>query len=529
MATSSSSSMFPPAMREAITEGEMPGGEGGKVALMRGMPSGTTEQGASPRAMAPRGMEAKGATALNTTAAGGMPRKIMRSEPAGAVVLAREAASAGVAEISAAAAAIGVAGWGRVHPTLPGIWTWSDNLWVGADVRTRGLELICEANGSGIVRFKLIQQSLASLGGTGCERDDYWAWDHAGSCAVSGQALQFSVSGQYSLTYPNGWISGTCNPSLNTSNPISDLIEFPFWQVVGTGTATRLDLSPPASWGTWALPNMALSRLGGVATWSPWDTLDGYCIDGVAVSSWGPERLDVFTVSGDGAMWHRAWFGTVWTDWESLGGACISAPAAVSWGPNRIDAFVIGPDHALYHQWWDSTKWSGWAEKLGGYCLYGVTAVSRGTNQLDVFVIGPDRAIWHKAFDGSTWSDWGRIDSSCISAPAAAATSNWIDLYVLGDDHAVYHNAWHDAAWHGWFSLGGYGEYGVAATTWPDVYTIGGDGALYRNIWTGSDWSGWASLGGGSLSAPAAVSWGPGHIDAFVIGTDHACWHKWYG
>ena len=185
MTTSSSSSMCPPAMREAITEGEMPGGEGGKVALMRGMPSGTTEQGASPRAMAPRGMEAKGATALNTTAAGGMPRKIMRSEPAGAVVLAREAASAGVAEISAAAAAIGVAGWGRVHPTLPGIWTWSDNLWVGADVRTRGLELICEANGSGIVRFKLIQQSLASLGGTGCERDDYWKWDDAGGLVPS--------------------------------------------------------------------------------------------------------------------------------------------------------------------------------------------------------------------------------------------------------------------------------------------------------------------------------------------------------
>ena len=121
------------------------------------------------------------------------------------------------------------------------------------------------------------------------------------------------------------------------------------------------------------------------------------------------------------------------------------------------------------------------------------------------------------------------LRDSCISAPAAAATSNWIDLYVLSDDHAVYHNAWHDAAWHGWFSLGGYGEYGVAATTWPDVYTIGGDGALYRNIWTGSDWSGWASLGGGCLSAPAAESWGPGHIDAFVIGTDHACWHKWYG
>jgi hypothetical protein len=43
----------------------------------------------------------------------------------------------------------------------------------------------------------------------------------------------------------------------------------------------------------------------------------------------------------------EAWYG-----WESLGGYCLEGPAAVSWGPNRIDTFVIGGDQAMYHKWW---------------------------------------------------------------------------------------------------------------------------------------------------------------------------------
>jgi hypothetical protein len=213
--------------------------------------------------------------------------------------------------------------------------------------------------------------------------------------------------------FPNGWISGDCNPSLDSSSPISDSIEFPSWQVAGT----TLNVNVPPSWtsGTrFNLPtNVALFRSApesaSVETWSPWETLGGYCIDGVAVSSWGPERLDVFVISSDNATWHNAWLGAAWTGWASLGGGCASAPAAVSWGPNRIDVFVIGGDHALYHQWWDGSAWSGFAENLGGYCVYGVAAVSRGPNQLDVFVTSGDAAVWHRAFNGSAWGGWDKV------------------------------------------------------------------------------------------------------------------------
>jgi hypothetical protein len=39
--------------------------------------------------------------------------------------------------------------------------------------------------------------------------------------------------------------------------------------------------------------------------------------------------------------------------WESLGGTITSAPTAASWGPNRIDVFAMGKDNALWHYWYE--------------------------------------------------------------------------------------------------------------------------------------------------------------------------------
>ena len=99
------SSMFPPAMREAPTTGQMPSREQVKASI----PAGTTEHDAAPGAMAPRAMEEK---ALHGTAEG-MPRKAMkRSGPAGALGFKPRMVSAEGAQIAVAAAPGGVDGWG---------------------------------------------------------------------------------------------------------------------------------------------------------------------------------------------------------------------------------------------------------------------------------------------------------------------------------------------------------------------------------------------------------------------------------
>ena len=80
----------------------------------------------------------------------------------------------------------------------------------------------------------------------------------------------------------------------------------------------------------------------------------------------------------------------------------IAPPRAVSWGPSRIDVFSIAADRSLVHKVWDGKAWSRF-KKIGGVCLRIDAAVSRSVNRIDVFYRGVDDTSYHKWFDGSNW------------------------------------------------------------------------------------------------------------------------------
>jgi serine protease AprX len=175
------------------------------------------------------------------------------------------------------------------------------------------------------------------------------------------------------------------------------------------------------------------------AVWSGWESLGGFCTDGVGVASWGSSRLDSFVVGNDRQLWHKSFSGG-WSGWEALGGNIYSDPAAVSWGSNRIDVFAIGGDHAMWHRWWDGSSWKGW-ESLGGFCTDGVGVSSWASGRLDCFVVGNDRQLWHKWFNGS-WSGWEALGGNLYSNPAAVSWgSNRIDVFGIGGEHAMWHKS----------------------------------------------------------------------------------------
>ena len=66
-----------------------------------------------------------------------------------------------------------------------------------------------------------------------------------------------------------------------------------------------------------------------------------------------------------------------------------------------------------------------------------------------------------------------------------------------------------------------------------DAFVLGTDRALYHKWWNGSAWgpsvTGYEFMGGVCTSSPQVVSWGPNRLDVFVTGTDSALYHKWYG
>jgi hypothetical protein len=174
---------------------------------------------------------------------------------------------------------------------------------------------------------------------------------------------QWTIGGQLVLNVANGQFvqAFTCEPWRNNQMPLREVITIPGWHIGGSPSQPTLTINVPAIWNLPEYPTLTLNRtLSPPETWSGWGSLGGYCLDGLALTSWGPERLDLFTVGSDAAIYHQFYNGTAWSGWvEDLGGNCLSAPGAVSRGPNLIDLFVIGPDHALYHQWYSGTAWSG--------------------------------------------------------------------------------------------------------------------------------------------------------------------------
>ena len=171
-----------------------------------------------------------------------------------------------------------------------------------------------------------------------------------------------------------------------------------------------------------------------------WESLGGNLILQPAAVSWGPNRLDIFTVGTDSALWHRWWDGSKWGGWESLGGALISAPTAVSWAANRIDIFALDKNAALNHKWFDGTSWGGW-ESLGGTLTSPLSVVSWGSNRIDVFGLGTDRALWTRWWDGSRWNGWLSLGGTLTTPPTAISWGpGRIDVFGRGTDNALWHN-----------------------------------------------------------------------------------------
>jgi len=64
-----------------------------------------------------------------------------------------------------------------------------------------------------------------------------------------------------------------------------------------------------------------------------------------------------------------------------------------------------------------------------------------------------------------------------------------------------------------------------------DAFVLGTDRAMYHK-WYDGGWgpsvTGYEYMGGVCMSAPEVATWGPNRLDAFVLGTDRALYHKWW-
>src|SRR6202042_1559389 len=68
--------------------------------------------------------------------------------------------------------------------------------------------------------------------------------------------------------------------------------------------------------------------------------------NGVAVSTWGIGRQDMFVNTGSAIAhnWYNYGWNPTWNDTLTPPVAPVSAPSAVSWGLDRIDVVILGSD-----------------------------------------------------------------------------------------------------------------------------------------------------------------------------------------
>lgn len=287
-------------------------------------------------------------------------------------------------------------------------------------------------------------------------------------------------------TVPHLWHSGEISPggdwstwvSLNQpANVPGDSVP-----VVGMNADGRLELfmigSDAALWHTWQ------TTAGGDwnTTWASLDRPGGTDLQGgLDVGSNTDGRLEVFSGSFDGAIWH-IWQTTAngtWSPWASLSGLA-QAPADSEFtnlptvGRNadgRLEVFTLTFDGALWHIWqttaggsWRTTWFSsGQPAATGGSGSSPPPAVSQNVDgRLEVFTFGSGGAIWRigQTTPNGTWTAWASLSAptnrSLTTTPIVGRNADGrLEIMAIGNDGALWH-IWQTApggSWSTWDSL----------------------------------------------------------------------------
>lgn len=193
-----------------------------------------------------------------------------------------------------------------------------------------------------------------------------------------------------------------------------------------------------------------------------------------ACASWGPNRVDCFTIGNDGRIYHS------YSDQASSGdhrdfspwieepapppdGLDLGAGLAVTaWGVGRLDIMAITPDGDVVHTYYDQNAWQlpNWEfiAYPGNVGVSEIGCTSWGVNRIDCFTRGKNRRIYQVRWDGFAWGtvDMGPLptsgpaDSPYLGVGAAAYASNALWLLVIGVDGNLYYRKWDGASWGVW-------------------------------------------------------------------------------
>jgi hypothetical protein len=236
-----------------------------------------------------------------------------------------------------------------------------------------------------------------------------------------------TLNGPSAPTFTTTWLNQSASgmPANNGKPPV----------VVLSQPGNQENIFATMSDGSIAVMRTGMSLLGN------WQSLSGVFNTTVAPAavSWGPNRIDVFGLSG-GAIFHRfsADNGNTFSGngtWELVGGGGVgvSTPAVVSWGSGRFDLFELTSNGTAEHIAANATAWETWCgaahcwDQVGGNAwtdsLHGSAtpvAVATGVGAVNLFFQGANHELFEAAMStpetATTGPKWTTEDNlaSCF-------------------------------------------------------------------------------------------------------------------
>lgn len=243
-------------------------------------------------------------------------------------------------------------------------------------------------------------------------------------------------------------------------------------------------------------------------------------------------HADVVTRASDRSVSHRAWSPTAgfFGSATALGGGTAFEPAVVQATPDRLDVFVVGNDGALFVKSRTSGTWAGWTSLGGSLGSRPSATVVDGV--VHVVAAGASGTVAHAVLDAAgtsaTWSSLGGLAAPGTAPSATSGGPGRLDVVVQGGDSAVWSRHLLGGVWSAWKSRGGAVRGDPAVVANPDgsllVLAIVPTGPLYARTLGGTAASGWTGLGGNLGSSPSAYVT-TGRVDVLAEGTNGALYH----
>lgn len=273
--------------------------------------------------------------------------------------------------------------------------------------------------------------------------------------------------------------------------------------------------------------------------WSPWATLGGSFLPGVAVGLDAAGKLEVFAVDQEHQLEcirQTSPGGHEWSKWNDLGGILAPGVAVGANADGRLEVFALDAASRTVKHLWQTGRdgqWSAWGD-LGAGPAEGLVATTNADGRLELFGVDENKHLVHcwqrQTNDSSNWSEWASLGGT-VAPGLGVGLNDHGQLEVFGVDpkngrvwRIVQASAGDSAHWQAWNDFGGNLRPGVAVGQNADgrleIFAVKKDDPalqhrfeLKRQV---DNWLGWRDMDADVQSAPAVGRNYDGTVEIFA-------------